>query len=131
MRLLRVHLFALAAPVIISAVLLSLGSRPAEALRPNPLAAVLTSTLFLPLLHNPSPLGPLGSTQFGFAFISSAEDGPAEIRYQRAAAVRATINRWPFYWSRIETDALNQPGVFDWAAQDTTTVSDILHGLTI
>jgi hypothetical protein len=128
-RLLRVHLLACGAILIIIAALLSNTSLPVDAL-PNILTSTLTSTLFLPLIYAP-PAAPLTPTQFGLAFISSAEAGSIETRYQRAAAVRATVNRWPFYWSRIETDAVNQPGVFSWSAQDATTISDIMHGLTI
>jgi hypothetical protein len=130
MRLVRVHFLACGAIVIIIAALLSIAPVPVAALPPNALAPTLTSTLFLPLIQRePSEL--LTPTQFGFAFISSAEASPSETRYQRAAAVRAIINRWPFYWSRIETDAVNQPGVFNWSAQDATTISDIMHGLSI
>jgi hypothetical protein len=98
--------------IIIIAALPSIAPVPVGALLPNGPSSTLTSTLFLPLIYGAPPPAPLTPTQFGFAFISSAEAGPVETRYQRAAAVRATLNRWPFYWSRIETDAVNRPGLF-------------------
>jgi hypothetical protein len=71
------------------------------------------------------------TTQFGFNFISSAEARSDEARYQRARDAGAGVNRWPFYWDRIEQNPLTQPGVFSWAWQDENTINDINHGLLI
>ncbi len=92
--------------------------------------------VYMPLVgknYNPATPPPplITTTRFGLNFISSAEARAAEIRYQRAAGVRAAINRWPFYWNRIEQNPLTQPGVFSWAWQDENTINDVNHGLTI
>ena len=91
--------------------------------------------VYLPLVaggyRNVPPPPTITMTQFGFAFISSAEARAAEIRYQRAAEAGATVNRWPFYWYAIEQNPLTQPGVFSWAWQDENTINDVSHGLTI
>lgn len=91
-------------------------------------------TMYLPILVNSYaavPPAPKLTTQFGVNFISSAEARADEIRYQRAADLGATINRWPLYWNRIEQNPIAQPGVFSWAWQDENTINDIEHELTI
>jgi len=93
--------------------------------------------VFLPVVgknYTAPPTPPPGNapaTRFGLDFVSSAEDPAAEARYGHAAALKATINRWPMYWPNIEKDPVNQPRVFDWSAQDANVVADINHGLDI
>lgn len=105
---------------------------------PAPASPVFTPTdfVYLPLVeknHNPSAPPPLTvtTTQFGFNFISSAEARADAIRYQRAAEAGARLNRWPFYWNRIEQNPLTQPGVFSWAWQDENTINDVGQGLLV
>jgi hypothetical protein len=98
------------------------------------LAANEAYTVFLPIAASnfvPLPPAPDVTTSFGVNFISSAEARADETRYQRAADLGATINRWPLYWNRIEQNPISQPGVFSWAWQDENTINDIGHGLTI
>lgn len=67
---------------------------------------------------------------FGLAHISAPEWSAGEERYQRAAGLDAQINRWPMYWPNIEHNAVTQPRVYDWAAQDANIVKDVQHNLT-
>ena len=105
------------------------------AIAPGPTADPITWFVHLPLVASDyravPPPPTITTTQFGFAFTSSAEARAAEIRYQRAAEAGATVNRWPFYWYAIEQNPLTQPGVFSWAWQDENTINDVSHGLTI
>jgi hypothetical protein len=91
-----------------------------------------TSHLYLPLLAQSfatisKPIAP----SIGLAFVSSAENPADGTRYQRAQASGGKINRRPMYWPNIETDAIDQPRVFDWSRQDVSIVADINHGLTV
>lgn len=140
-RLLRVGLW-FAVPLLLIGLLLttlSLIATPLLAEQPSDTRFVATNAptssaqIYLPLLMsnaapNPPAFKPI---KFGVDFISQAEALADEVRYQRAAGLNATINRWPLYWSRIEQNPLTQPGVFNWAAQDANVVRDIQHGLAI
>ncbi len=143
----HVQLMAACALVAIAGALLWAGTRAASAGSTPAPATTLSNTLYLPLLLRPSinylplvarpqeqpqPQPPaVTPTQFGFDFISSAESPADSTRYQRAAIVRAQVNRWPFYWPSIETNAVNQPGVYDWSKQDANAIADINQGLSI
>ncbi len=131
MRLLRAHCIALFAFTAVLAVLLSLTTLTASVLPQTALASPITNTIYLPLVRRAPSAPPFTPTQFGLAFISSAENGSNETRYQRAASVGAQWNRWPFYWSSIESDALNSPGAYNWSAIDANVANDLNHALSI
>ncbi|HLF28492.1 MAG TPA: hypothetical protein VJG32_19330 [Anaerolineae bacterium] len=93
--------------------------------------------VYLPVVSRnytaPTPIPPPGAvtTKFGLDFISSAESPAANIRYQHASTLKATINRWPFYWYNIERDPIGQPGQFTWSTHDANVIADINRGLTV
>ena len=90
-------------------------------------------TTYLPIIVNdysielPAPAAP----PLGLAFVSSAQYGGNETRYQRALAINGKLNRWPMYWNEIETQATSQPRVYNWTAADSNIAADINHGLTV
>ncbi len=95
---------------------------------------VITPTyrIYLPLVAQnftliSKPLVP----SMGLAFVSSAEDLASGARYQRATDSGGQLNRRPMYWPNIETDAIDQPRVFDWSKQDANIAADIDHGLKV
>ena len=67
--------------------------------------------------------GPL----YGVNFMSSAEDPADDQQYANALSTGARWNRWPLYWYNIEQN----PGQFNWSAQDATIIADLAHGLQI
>ncbi len=76
----------------------------------------------------PTPTRGIGSidpSEFGLAFVNSAEN-PADLtRIQRGAATGARLDRFPFYWDRIETGY----GIFDWSSQDAVVAANEANGL--
>ena len=97
------------------------------------LVAESLSQIYLPLIaRNYASIFPVPSAPpLGLAFISSAKYGGNETRYQRALAIDGRLNRWPMYWHEIETQAVTQPRVYDWAAADNNISADLNHGLTV
>ena len=83
------------------------------ALRGGPLAAQTTSNVH--------------ADRLGITFISSADHPADETRYQQAALLGASWNRWPLYWQNVE----RQPGNFDWSVYDRLVADDVQHGLRI
>lgn len=68
----------------------------------------------------PDTLGPV----YGVNFVNSV-DHPADAQQlANGRLTGATWNRWPLYWSRIETSA----GVFDWGAHDAIVDADARNG---
>ncbi len=65
--------------------------------------------------------------RLGITFISSADHPADETRYQQAALLGASWNRWPLYWQNVE----RQPGSFDWSVYDALVAADLQHGLRI
>ena len=83
---------------------------------------------YLPLIANNYPARRF---QMGLVFVSAAEYPASETRYQRALDINGRINRWPMYWSNIETDPITNPRVFDWSRPDANVSADLNHGLTV
>jgi hypothetical protein len=63
-----------------------------------------------------------------FAHVSAPEWSAAKSAIN-AAGLNAQFNRWPMYWPNIEHNAVTQPRVYDWAAQDANIVKDVQHNL--
>ena len=70
-------------------------------------------------------IGAIDPSEFGLVFVNSAENPAHPARIQRGAATGARLDRYPFYWDRIETDY----GVFNWASQDTVVSANEANGL--
>lgn len=68
---------------------------------------------------------PLSISGFGLAFINSAESPSSEQRIQRGANTGVRMDRFPFYWDRIEKSG----GQFDWSAQDKAIRDNQAQGL--
>ena len=86
---------------------------------------------FVPHLAESTPPPPLPTTAsgplYGVNFINSAEQLADEQQYQNGLSTGATWNRWPLYWFNIEQN----PGQFNWSAQDAAANADIAHGFHI
>lgn len=67
----------------------------------------------------------LSASEFGLAFINSAESQSSPQRIQRGASTGAQMDRFPLYWDRIETGY----GQFDWSAQDAALQANAAQGL--
>lgn len=67
----------------------------------------------------------LRSPRLGIAHIGTPGDANHPERYQNALALGAGWNRFPIYWSMIET----RPEVFEWEMFDTLVQNDINFGL--
>lgn len=70
-------------------------------------------------------VGSIDTTEFGLVFVNSAENPAGTGRIQRGAATGARLDRFPFYWDRIETGY----GVFDWSRQDAVVAANKANGL--
>jgi hypothetical protein len=70
---------------------------------------------YLPLISRPAAVATTGSPALGIGFISSAEELADEQQYANAVWAGASWNRWPLYWSGVET----AEGVFYWDRVDT------------
>ncbi|MCL4835599.1 MAG: hypothetical protein KJZ86_24380 [Caldilineaceae bacterium] len=64
-------------------------------------------------------------TTFGLVFVNSAESPSHSGRIQRGAESGAPLDRFPFYWDRIETGY----GLFDWSSQDAAVRANQTQGL--
>jgi hypothetical protein len=73
---------------------------------------------FVPSAETAGPL-------LGIGFISSAEDPASAQQYANAVWAGASWNRWPLYWSGVET----AEGVFYWDRVDVAVKGDVDHGL--
>ena len=82
----------------------------------GPLTATATST------RAPYSIDP---SEFGLVFVNSAENPSAGARIQRGADTGARLDRFPFYWNRIET-GYDQ---FDWTSQDAALAANEARGL--
>jgi hypothetical protein len=80
---------------------------------------------YLPLISRPAAVATTGSPALGIGFISSAEELADEQQYANALWAGASWNRWPLYWSGVET----AEGQFFWERVDTVVRGDIQHGL--
>jgi hypothetical protein len=81
--------------------------------------------VYLPAIWKSLPPAPSGGPIYGVNFISSAEEPANSQQYQNGLATGANWNRWPLYWFFIEQN----PGHYDWSAQDAVVQADIAHGL--
>jgi len=107
------------------------GSIP-EAL-PRPLArsreeSALSSPfrVYLPLVARQEPQAAPG-VDFGLVFITSAEQPADPARFDRARRLGARWDRWPLYWSGVETS----PGVYQWAHGDQTLRDALAQGFEV
>lgn len=64
--------------------------------------------------------------RLGITFISSAQHPADESRYRNALLLGAGWNRWPLYWSDVESGS-----GYDWSAYDALVQDDLEHGLRI
>ncbi|NDJ63216.1 MAG: hypothetical protein GYB67_19000 [Chloroflexi bacterium] len=71
------------------------------------------------------PDGHLRSHRLGITFINSADHPADDERYRRALLLGAGWNRWPLYWSSVES----APGVYTWGENDRVVAADLAHGL--
>lgn len=86
------------------------------------LLAVLSSR---PLVASDTFPVTIDETEFGLAFVNSAEVDRRSSRIQRGVDAGATLDRFPFYWPRIETSE----GEFDWRNQDRAVRDNEAQGL--
>ena len=70
-------------------------------------------------------VGVIDPSEFGLVFVNSAENPSRSGRIQRGADTGARLDRFPFYWDRIETGY----GQFDWTSQDAAVAANESHGL--
>jgi hypothetical protein len=64
------------------------------------------------------------SFTYGVNFINSVDHPATAQQFAHGTATGASWNRWPLYWSRIETS----PGLYDWAAHDAVVAADQANG---
>jgi len=64
-------------------------------------------------------------TEFGMAFINSAEALRSTTRIQRGITSGAKLDRFPLYWDQVEATG----GVFNWVAQDAALRANEQQGL--
>lgn len=82
--------------------------------------------VYLPLVARQGPEAPPG-VDFGLVFVTSAE-WPADVaRFERARQVGARWDRWPLYWSGVETS----PGVYRWAHVDQALRDALAQGFEV
>ncbi|MGH2544264.1 MAG: hypothetical protein ACRDIB_15830, partial [Ardenticatenaceae bacterium] len=98
--------------------------------RPLGLTLVLALLGLILVVSVPSARGgpeafTIGATEFGMAFINSAEELRSDDRIQRGIAAGAKLDRFPLYWDRIETS----PGSFNWSSQDAALRANENQGL--
>ena len=67
----------------------------------------------------------IGPTEFGMAFVNSAEDLRSTTRIQRGINSGAKLDRFPLYWNVIEPAA----GQFNWSTQDAALRANEQQGL--
>lgn len=69
----------------------------------------------------------LRNPRLGIAHISAAEGGTSAERYRTALSLGAGWNRWPLYWSHVES----VKGEYDWSEYDRQVADDLRFGLQI
>ena len=75
--------------------------------------------------EDPPDVLTIDPTEFGISFINSAETPRDGTRIQRGLEAGAQLDRFPFYWDRIEVS----PGEFDWSKQDAALRTNEEQGL--
>ena len=90
-----------------------LQGRPSSGLRQDsttaPLTTTLPSTATLPFTTTPT------ISDFGLAFVNSAESHSGTQRIQRGVDTGVTTDRFPIYWEQVEKSI----GTYTWTSQDT------------
>lgn len=82
--------------------------------------------VYLPLVTQHTSPGPAGA-DFGLVFITSAESPADAARFERARGVGARWDRWPLYWSGVETS----PGQFQWNQVDVALRDALAQGFEV
>lgn len=123
----RLPIAALALALFLSLALLAAlpWTRPAQAEGEPPTATPTATPTASP---TPTPtLQPdsISHSEFGLVFVNSAETPSGSGRIQRGADTGARLDRFPFYWDRIETGY----GQFDWSSQDAAVIANESRGL--
>jgi len=105
-------------------ILLSLGRSP---LPPPPAGAQAGPfRLYLPLVARHGVETPSGA-EFGLVFITSAEWPADAARFDRARRLGARWDRWPLYWSGVETE----PGRYQWDHVDAALRDALAQGFEV
>jgi len=86
----------------------------------------LSFRVYLPLVARQGPEAP-PRVEFGLVFITSAEWPADAARFDRARQLGAWWDRWPLYWSGVETS----PGVYQWASVDTALRDALAQGFEV
>jgi len=86
----------------------------------------LSFRVYLPLVARQGPEAP-PRVEFGLVFITSAEWPADAARFDRARQLGARWDRWPLYWSGVETS----PGVYQWASVDTALRDALAQGFEV
>ena len=82
--------------------------------------------VYLPFVARQGPEAPRG-VDFGLVFITSVEWPADAARFDRARQLGARWDRWPLYWSGVETS----PGVYQWASVDTALRDALAQGFEV
>ncbi len=82
--------------------------------------------VYLPLVVRQEPQA-LSGVDFGLVFITSAEQPADPARFDRARGLGARWDRWPLYWSGVETS----PGVYQWAHVDQALRDALAQGFEV
>ncbi|MGB0387825.1 MAG: hypothetical protein ACPGWR_23650 [Ardenticatenaceae bacterium] len=91
------------------------------------MVAILVASVVGPVVQGEDPpdvltIDPGG---FGISFINSAETLRSEARIRRGVEAGAQLDRFPFYWDRIEPSE----GQFEWTRQDAALRANEAQGL--
>ncbi len=86
----------------------------------------LSFRVYLPLVARQGPEAP-PRVEFGLVFITSAEWPADAARFDRARQLGARWDRWPLYWSGVETS----PGVYQWASVDIALRDALAQGFEV
>ncbi|MBA3533145.1 MAG: hypothetical protein H0T73_14595 [Ardenticatenales bacterium] len=78
-----------------------------------------------PPARGAAPVLTIAPTEFGLAFINSAETLRSDARLQRGITAGARLDRFPLYWNFVESS----PGQFDWSKQDAALRANERQGL--
>lgn len=71
-----------------------------------------------------APNNSAGQISYGVNFINSVDHPADSQQFSHGASTGAGWNRWPLYWSRIETSA----GHYDWSQHDAVVTADQANG---
>ncbi len=82
--------------------------------------------VYFPLVARQGPEMPPG-VDFGLVFITSAEYPADAARFDRARSAGARWDRWPLYWSGVETS----PGQFQWNHVDSALRDALAQGFEV